>query len=173
MSLPSTIEKHARIAGLPALAALLFLLSGCATITPSSNHVAHVAQDSATLKNAGVDPTLAQKTVSGAPLEIEEIETLSKQNAPAGPIVRAIERSDVVYHLTTEAIDRLREAEVENEVIDALLATPHKAEAYPGASHPKYYPTSSYRYFPRRSYYRYRGHHGHHGYRGYRGYRCY
>jgi len=156
MKRSSTLGKLTWSAG---TGALLFLLSGCTTLAPRSNQV---AQDRAALEAAGVDPTLTQKAVSGDALELEEIEVLSARNAPNETIVRAIRRSDAVYRLTTEDIDRLSEAGVEDDVIDALLATPHEAEARPGASYSGYYHLKSRRYYPHRSHHRGHRFHGHH-----------
>jgi hypothetical protein len=135
---------------------LLLVISGCATLTPLTS------QNQATLEEAGVDPELARKAAHGKNLEVEDVAKLHVQGATKELILKIIAHSDSVFRLDTEEITRLQAAGVENEIIDAMLATPQESDTRFQSVYPAYHHLHGYPYYPYRS----------HRY-GYHRYRCY
>lgn len=136
----------------------LAFASGCAT--PS----AHVAQQQATLTAAGVEPVTIAKVISYQSLELDDIIELNNKGIAASAITDAINQSRTAYQLNSEHLQQLQKAEVDNSIIDALLASPHRITPVPTHSNYYYQPSYNYPHY----------NHGYHPYHhGRNHYRCY
>ncbi len=144
------------------LTTMVAFSSGCATTS------ARTQQARSALAEFSVKPDTAEKVIGGKELDMEDIIHLSSSEVNTAVIVEAIEDSSAVYELETSDIARLQSKGVDRTVIDALLASPHRASAEDARYSRRYYVYPYHRGFGHPFH-----HHRRYHYRGYYGYRCY
>jgi len=93
----------------------LGLLAGCAAINRSERN---------TLVQHNVSPVVCDRMVHGEVLTLSDIIDLSQRQVPPQLIVRYLYSTRAVYPLDKQALARLNQAKVCQEVTDYLLETP-------------------------------------------------
>ena len=97
------------------LFAALFCLGGCATLSEA---------DRSALQRGGVSPQLQQRMAVFDPLELSDIMELSQKKISSEFLLRYLRSTAHVYTLDSQDVVLLRQAGVQNKVIDYLMATP-------------------------------------------------
>lgn len=98
----------------------LVFASGCAT-TSASLHEKQVE-----LVAAGASPELAGKISTRKALELDEIIQLTASDLNPDIIVEAIHQSRAIYRIDSQDLAKLRAAGVNESIVDAVLASPHR-----------------------------------------------
>ena len=93
----------------------LGLLAGCAAINRSERN---------TLVQHNVSPVICDRMVHGEALTLSDIIELSQRQVPSRLIIHYLYSTRAVYSLDKQALARLNQAKVCQEVTDYLLETP-------------------------------------------------
>jgi hypothetical protein len=126
---------------LPATLLLAFglLLPGCATFSDNELGI---------IRSSGVSPRVYDKMQNDRVLHPEDIIELTRRHVPSRYIVRQIEDTGVDYVLSKEDFKRLQNAQVNRDVLDALIAASEDFSGrYAGPHHHVYVDAYPYPYY--------------------------
>ena len=128
-----------------AVFALLLSLTGCAARQKRRAHLQEI-------ESSDVDAAVYGRVKKARKLELGDIEHLVGKGVPDKTILFFLQRTHTTYSLNTRDIDRLRKANVSDDLIDFLLATSSQYEGLYGYGY-------GYPYYGHRSHYLGHGHH--------------
>ena len=125
----------------------ILALTGCATLDRHDRNM---------LVQHGISQPLYDRMRDDEPLTLNDVVELSRRHVPPHFIVRYLDETNTVIHLSRGDTQRLSKAGVDAEVIDYLLSTDvaySPGTYYP--DYPPYYPASRpwYPYYPWRFYF--------------------
>lgn len=121
---------------------VLMGLAGCATLNPTDRYM---------LEDHHVSPSLYARMIHQEPLSLTDIIELSQRHLSPGFIIHYLNSTYAVYRLDHEDITRLRNAKVDQGVINYLMDTvplyapqPYGAPYAGPYPYPGYYPYYPY-----------------------------
>lgn len=95
----------------------LLSLGGCAATQQQKSDISAVT-------SSGAPPVIAAKMENYAPLDLSDIETLSRKKVPEAITLRYLRARRTIYSLDVKSIKELHAAGVSDALVNYLLSTP-------------------------------------------------